>query len=98
MNKLDPDLKRLLEWAREASASEIEAAPFGFPGRVLASRRLVQTPSLYQELQRAAWILTGASLVLILCGGIVLANQRPDPAPAAELPSALSFLASNLPR
>jgi len=96
MNKLDPDLKRLLKWAREASPSKPEEAPFGFSGWVLASRKQVQPPTLLQELERAAWTLTCGSLVLIVCSGIVLASQRSAPPPTGEFSSALSFLASNL--
>ena len=96
MNELDPDLKRLIKWAREASPTKPGEAPFGFARRVLVSRRQFQAPTLLQELQETAWGLTCVSLTLIVCGGLVLASQRSAPAPAPELPSALSFLASHL--
>lgn len=98
MNELDPDLKRLLKWTREASPSKPEEAPFGFSGRVLASRKQVQAATLLQELQRTAWGLSWASLALIVCGGLVLLSQRSSPPPTGEFSSALSFLASNLAR
>jgi hypothetical protein len=98
MNELDPDLKKLIKWSREASPSRPNEAPFGFAGRVLASRNGVQAPTLFQELQQAAWGLRWASLALIICGGLVLAMQRSAPPPTGELSSALSYLASNLPR
>ena len=98
MNELDPDLKRLFKWTREASPSSPEEAPFGFCGRVLASRKKFQIPTLFQELQRTALALSWASLALIVCGGIVLVSQLSS-LPATEgLSSALSFLASNLVR
>ena len=97
MNELDPDLKRLLKWARRASPSRPEAAPFGFSGRVLAGTREVQAPTLLQELQENAWGLTWVSLALIVCGGLMLASERSAPStPAAELPPALSFVASSI--
>jgi len=96
MSQLDPDLKRLLKWARAAMPSKPEEAPFGFCGRVLASPRRPQVPSLLHELQQTAWSLTCVALVMIACGCLVLASQRSVPAPAADLPSALSYLASNL--
>ncbi len=98
MNELDPALKRLLKWTREAPRSMPVEAPFGFGGRVLAAQRQSQVPTLLQELQRTAWSLICISLVLIICGGLLLVSQRSAPAsaPAAELPSALGFLASNV--
>ena len=98
MNKLDPDLKRLLQWSGRAPAAKLEEVPFGFSGRVLAAKRQPQLPTLLQELQRAAWGLTCASLALILCAGFLWIRQRSTPPPAEEVPSALSFLASNFPR
>jgi len=98
MNELDPDLKRLLKWAREASPTRPEEAPFGFCGRVLASRKSFQAPSLLQELQRSAWTLSWASLALIICGGLVLITQFSSLPATGGLSSALSFLASNFVR
>jgi len=97
MNELDPDLKRLLQWARAALPSEPEQAPFRFSTRVLAANRQSRVPTLLQELQRTAWGLTCLALATIACGCLVLVSQRSGPAPAAELPSAVSYLASNLP-
>jgi len=96
MNKLDPDLKRLLQWARAASPPEPEEAPFGFSARVLAAGRPVQAPTLFPELRRTAWALSFASLALIVYAGLVLISQRSAPPPAAEFSSALSFLASDI--
>ncbi len=97
MNELDAALKCLLKRAREGATSEPEEAPFGFAGRVLASRRQTRAATLLQELQQTAWVLTCVSLTLIFfCGVVVLLAQRSAPVPAPELPSALSFLASNL--
>ncbi|HYG33774.1 MAG TPA: hypothetical protein VEC99_03260 [Clostridia bacterium] len=96
MSELDPDLKRLLKWSRAASPSRPNEAPYGFCARVLASRRQIHVPTMLQELQHGAWAIASVSLVLIVCGGLVLASQRSAPAPAPELPSALSFLANNL--
>ena len=96
MNELNPQLKRLINWSREASSSKSDEAPFGFAGRVLASRKAAQAPTLFQELQRAAWGVSWASLALIICGSLVLAIQRSTPPPTGELSSALSYFASNL--
>jgi len=96
MSELDPVLKRLFQWSRAAAPAEPAAAPFGFADRVLTARRSNQAPTLFQELQRAAWGLSWASLVLIVCGGLVLAIQSSTPASTGEFSSALSYLATNL--
>jgi hypothetical protein len=96
MNKLNPELKRLLERARQGSTTAPEEAPFGFAARVVASRRRVQNTTFFQELQQTAWAITVVSLTIIILWGMVLVTQRTVAAPAPELPSALSFLASNL--
>jgi hypothetical protein len=96
MSKLNPELKRLMQQVREASPTPSEKAPFGFAARVLASRRQVQNATFFQELQQTAWALTVVSLTVIILWGIVLVTERSAPAPTPELPSALSFLASNL--
>jgi hypothetical protein len=98
MNKLHPELKRLLKWAHEASPSKPEEAPFGFSGRVLASGKSVQAPTLLQELQRTAWGLSWVSLALIVCAGLLLISQHSAPPPTGEVSSALGFLASNFAR
>jgi hypothetical protein len=97
MNKLDPDLQRLLKWAREVSPQPAEA-PFGFTSRVLVERRPALIPTLLHSLQRTAWTLTCASLVLIVCCGLVLKIWHSSPPPTEEFSSALSFFASNLPQ
>lgn len=97
MSELDPELKRLLKWARAASPSQPEQAPFGFSGRVLASTKPVQAPTLLQELQQTAWGLSCASLALIICGGLVLVSLPSAPAPAAEISAVLNSVANNLP-
>jgi hypothetical protein len=96
-NKLDPDLKRLLKWARETSPRPTEL-PFGFSTRVLVSRKPQRTPTLLQELQQSAWSLSLASLTLILCCGLIWISQRSAPPLTGEFSSALGFLAGNFAR
>jgi hypothetical protein len=96
MNKLDPALKRLLKWAQVASPSKPEEAPFGFAGRIQASRKNGSPPTLVQQLQQSAWGLGWASLALVVCGVLVLVNLRPAPGPEAEISSVLNFVANNL--
>ena len=99
MNQLDPDLKRLLKWASKATPAEPEEAPFGFSGRVLASTRALQVSTLFEQLQRTAWGLSCVALGLIVCGAVVVfLSERSSPPSTEEFSSALSYLASNLPR
>lgn len=96
MSELHPDLKRLMKWARGASPPSLDEAPFGFPHRVLASRRPAQALTLFDELQRAAWGLACASLALIVCCAVIWESQPSVPAPAANLSSAFNMVASDL--
>ena len=97
MNKLDPSLNRLLKWSRTAtvSAPAPEEAPFGFPGRVVASISPAQPSTLLQELQRSAWGIACASLALLICGAVVLFTQGESAAPDADISSTLNFVANN---
>ena len=97
MNRLHPDLKRLIDWAKRSQPLEPpEVAPFGFAGRVVASRNRLRSRTLLSDLQGMALASACLSVVVILCGLIVLARQDHAPEPANSLPSALSFVASNL--
>jgi hypothetical protein len=98
MNELDPALKRLMRWGRAAAQAQADEAPFGFAGRVLACRQRTQDRTLLFELQQTALGLACASLVVILCGGFVLLRQPSPPPPAAELSTALTFVANHLPQ
>ena len=98
MSALDPELKRLLKWARNAPISKPEEIPFGFSGRVVASRQPARLPTLFEQLQDAAWALSCVALFFIVGGAIVLMSQRSSPPPVEQASSALNFLASNLPR
>ena len=98
MSELDPELKRLLKWARNVPVSKPDEIPFGFSGRVLAARQPARLPTLFEQLQDAAWALSCVALFLIVGGAMVLLSQRSSPPSVEEASSALNFLASNLPR
>jgi hypothetical protein len=96
MNQLDPHLKRLFTWTHRGSPAQPEAAPFGFAGRVVALRKTVKNGSLLFELKQLAWTSACVSLAVIICGAALLISQGHAPEPVTGLPTALSFLVSNL--
>lgn len=96
MNRLDPDLKRLMNWSGRALRGQPEEAPFGFASRVAAAWTPAQAPTLLLELQKIAWTSASVSAAVMLCGVLVLASQAHAPEPAAAFSSALRFLANSL--
>jgi len=98
MNELNPELKRLLKWAHQARSSSPEEAPFGLSSRLAGSVKPVRRPLLLLEIQEVAWGLSWVAAGLIFCGALLLLQQRSSTPATPELSSALSFLASNLPR
>lgn len=98
MSELDPNLKRLLKWARSTPPAEPEAAPFGFAARVLAAKRPPGVSTLLEQLQKTAWKLACVAFATIVFGCLALVSQHSAAAPvAADLPSAVGYLANNLP-
>jgi len=95
MNRLHPDLKRLMAWSSRSLPPEPDGAPFGFAGRVVAAWNPDKTPSLFTEFQRVAWSAAWVSVPVILCGVVFLAGQSQVPEPVAGLSSALRHLVSN---
>jgi len=95
MNRLHPDLKRLMAWSSRSLPPEPDEAPLGFAGRVVAAWNSAHTPSLFAQLQRLAWSSAWASAPVILCGAVFLVSQAQVPEPVAGLASALRFLVSN---
>jgi len=78
MNQLDPQLKRLLNWARQAPQVQLAPKPEGFAQQVVARSRLENTvPSsvlaLWQNAIRgSAW----AAAVIILVALLVLTLEK----------------------
>lgn len=95
MNRLDPELKRLIRWGCATDESPVEPS-FGFSGRVVAAWRAVQPVASLSTLQGLAFPVAFAAAVVILSGGLYLFHQAHALQPAADLSSAAQFLASNL--
>lgn len=95
MNRLKPDLKRLIRWAREADDDPLESPP-GFSGRVVAGWRRARVDAPLSALPGLAFRVAFAAAVVIVCGGLYLFTQVHALKPAADLSSAAQFLARNL--
>lgn len=96
MNRLDPDLKRLMKWSRRAPESLPSEAPPGFSGRVVARREVAPSASPLSALHKLASIAAWASALVIVCGVLFLVSQARAPKLATDFSSAAQFLASNL--
>ena len=83
MSRLDPNLKRLMTWARRAEQPEAAPAeaPFGFATRVVAGWKPAPPRSLWSELTQIARLTGAVALVVIVCGFVILVGQTRTPEP-----------------
>ena len=96
MNRLDPDLKRLLRRSRTPQADARAEAPLGFAGRVVAGWQRATPESAAQGLNRLfATVAWTAALVVVGCG-LFLLQQAREPRLIAEFSTAAQFLAKTL--
>ena len=78
MNRLDPDLKRLMSWARRAPEPEPAEVPFGFSTRVVARWHPEESPTLLAAWQRAVTFAGWVSGLIIIVGvAFFLTQQQP---------------------
>jgi len=76
MNQLNPELKRLLRWAREAPALPPAEIPLGFSQRVAARRSEFSDRGLMGMWQRAIVGSVWPATAVILLGLALLIVQR----------------------
>jgi hypothetical protein len=95
MNRLDPDLKRLMTWSRSAPPLP-EKAPFGFVGRVVANNASLQGLPPFLVLQKLLGFSAWISAAVILCGGIFLISQIRQPASVFDFMPAYQFVARSI--
>ena|SRR2546425_9703907 len=95
MNRLDPDLKRLMRWARQAPP-RAEQAPFGFASRVVANSGAQPALPAILTLQRWVGLSAWFSAAVILCGGIFFASQIRDSASVFNFAPAYQFVARSI--
>lgn len=97
MNHLDPQLRSLLRSGQPRQPFLPQVPPTGFTERVLSNawlpdRSAVSTDSEPALISAIAWI----SCAMILCGGIFLLDQAPDPGLESHFSSTTQFIAQDL--
>ena len=97
MNRLNPNLKRLMQWARSGSAERFEIPP-GFAARMaaraqqepsLSDTEILQAVILLRLLRPIGWV----SATTILAGLVVLFLQDPVGASTLDLIPAYQLVA-----
>lgn len=82
MNRLRPELRTLMKWAREAPAVPPAAIPTGFPARVAAHWGGYSSPNMFAIWQKAIWGCAGAAAAVIFLGLLALkADKFPSKTP-----------------
>ena len=96
MNRLDPELKRLLRRSRPATGEQTTEMPFGFSGRVVADwagkRSEPKDPGRHRLFATVVW----ASCLVIAGCGLFLVQQSRTPRLASDFSTAAQFLANAL--
>ncbi|HSH14638.1 MAG TPA: hypothetical protein VLD18_01300 [Verrucomicrobiae bacterium] len=96
MNSLDPELRRLIRWARQAPEPAPEPPPLGFIARVAAraAGELPQSePGWWLRLQNLAlW----SSLAIVVVGLTLATRQVRAPATTYDLAPAFQFAAHTI--
>lgn len=96
MNHLNPELKRLLQRARQAPAMSPDEAPFGFASRVLARAGSGQAGLEAPPWQRVLALSGWASAILIGVCLVWLATQASHRQTAYDFAPAYQALAQNI--
>jgi hypothetical protein len=76
MNRLDPELKKLMRWARQAPEPTPAPMPFRFSSRVAECWNSIQPVSEFLVWQKAIWGSAWAAMAVILLGMTMLGFQK----------------------
>lgn len=76
MNQLDPELRQLIRWSRQAEAPAGSAVPLGFATRVLALGRAAGLEAEPRWAHQLRWSAAWLSLLVMLFGAVVWAGER----------------------
>jgi hypothetical protein len=76
MNRLSPELEKLITWARRAPQVPPAAAPMGFAARVAANWGAPSPLNLFAIWQKAIWGSAWAAAAVIVLGIALLTAQK----------------------
>ncbi len=76
MNRLTPELRKLISWARNAPETALPVSPPGFSYRVAARWCSPGIPERFLHWQKAIWASGWAAAALIGFGLVLLSSQR----------------------
>ena len=96
MNRLDPDLKRLMKWAQRAPETASSEAPFGFSTRVVARWQPEDSLTLLAAWQRAVTFAGWVSGLLIVAGVAFFLTQQQPVSTADNFVTAYQALAKSI--
>ena len=92
MSELKPEIRKLLDLAKQVPDEGMDTAPFGFSTRVIARSRLTALRSI-RRVQWAFSVSAWTAAIVILCCGLVLMQQDRGAQPASQIAAAAHFLA-----
>lgn len=96
MNQLDPELRRLVRWARQAEATPEIPVPFGFATRVAALSRAAAPEAEPRWAHQLRWSVACLSLGVMVFGAVVWAGERRAANNAYNLIPTFQLAAHNL--
>ncbi len=96
MNQLDPELRRLIRWARQAPAGPDPEPSYGFATRVAARCRAAGQEAEPGWAHRLRWSASGLSLLIVAAGLAFWLDQRQEATNAYNVVPTLQLAAHNL--
>ncbi len=96
MNQLDPELKRLMRWARQAPEPAPAEMPFGFSSRVLAAMSSSAPMNELASWQSALWRCWWAAATVIVLGLAMLVGEEIRQGTFYTVPPLYQVVSANL--
>jgi len=96
MNRLTPELQRLITWAKAAPDAAPPQAPAGFASRVSARWFNAPPADPFMIWQKAIWASAWAAAAIIGLGLVLLNSQRTDTNSAYDVSPAYQVVSTEL--
>jgi hypothetical protein len=96
MNRLTPELQRLITWAKAAPEAAPPQTPGGFASRISARCFNAPTPDPLVIWQKAVWASAWAAAAVIVVGLVLLSSQRSGANSAYDLSPAYQVVSTQL--